>query len=153
MNLDYIEPFVSSTVNVLRAVLHSPVEPGNVSLVRVQELNGQVSVVIGLRDLPGESVILNMDIGSALGICAVMNGASGADLDTAGMDAIGELANMIAGNAITALNERGFAFSVQPPASIEYADLPALTKGLEVFQVPVAVGQGRLTVNFTIRTN
>lgn len=153
MKLEYIEPFVTSAVNVLQAVLRSPVELGDVALLRGNELNGEVSVVIGLRDHPGENVILNMDREAALNICSAMNGAVCAVLDDAGMDAVGELANMIAGNAVSSLNDRGFDFSVQPPSTVKQADLSRITYGLEVFQVPVTSSQGRITINFTIRTN
>jgi len=153
MKLEYIEPFVTSAVNVLQAVLHSPVEPGDIALLRGNELNGEVSVVIGLRDHPGENVILNMNREAALNISAAMNGAVSPVLDETGMDAVGELANMIAGNAVSSLNDQGFDFSVQPPATVKQADLFRITDGLEVFQIPMTSSQGLITVNFTIRTN
>ncbi len=152
MKLEYIDPFVSSTISVLKTVLHCDIAQGDVALRRGHDLAGTVSVVIGLRDNPGDSVILNMDEQTAFRVSEAMNGAPCTELDGAALDAIGELANMIAGNAITALNQQGLNFNVKPPQTIRKADLPGVTEGLELFQVPVTSAYGLLTVNFTIRT-
>lgn len=153
MKLEYIDPFVSSTVRVLKTVLQSDICQGEIALLRGHELTGEVSVVIGLSEAPGENVILNMHTGTALGLCGAMNGAPCTALDGAALDAIGELANMVAGNAVSALSEQGFPYSIRPPETVGLADLPRLTEGLELLQVPVTSEHGLITVNFTIRTN
>jgi chemotaxis protein CheX len=152
MKLEYIEPFVTTTRTVLAEVLHTDFAQGDLSLRRGHELAGEVSVVIGLRDQSGESVILNMDAETARNICAAMNGSPGAGtlLD---MDALGELGNMVAGNAMSALSAQGFDFTMHPPMAANHEDLPRVTEGLEVLQVPMTSEHGLLTVNFTIRTN
>ena len=152
MKLEYIGPFVSSTVSVLQSVFQSEIEQGDVSLVRGSELAGDVSVVIGLHDHSGESVILNMDPATAMSICTAMNGAACESTDPLAADTLGELANMIAGNAVSALSEQGFVFSVRPPVTVGRADLPLITEGLELFQVPITSKHGPVTVNFTMRT-
>jgi chemotaxis protein CheX len=152
MKLEYIGPFVATTRSILTEVLHADFEQGELSLRRGHELAGDVSVVIGLQDQSGESVILNMDTKTARNICAAMNGAPGADglLDR---DALGELGNMVAGNAVSALSAQGFDCTIHPPMAVNNEDLPRVTEGLEVLQVPMTSEHGRLTVNFTIRTN
>ncbi len=149
MKLDYIEPFMASAVSVLAAVLHTDMKRGTIALVRGHELAGDVAVVIGLREQPGESVILNMDTGTALRICAAMNGYA---LDTPDEDALGELANMIAGNAVSSLDGQDTQFSVRPPVAVNRGDLPRFTGGLELFQVPVTSEHGTISVNFSVRT-
>jgi len=152
MKLEYIGPFVSSTMSVLKSVFRSDIGQGDVSLLRGHELAGDVSVVIGLHDHSGESVILNMDPATALNICTAMNGAACGSTDPLGADTLGELANMIAGNAVSALSDQGFVFSVQPPVTVGRAELPLITDGLELFQVLMTSKHGSITVNFTIRT-
>ncbi len=152
MKLEYIGPFVSSTMGVLKNVFQSDVGQGDVSLLRGHELAGDVSVVIGLYDHSGESIILNMDSATALKICTAMNGFACGSTDLLGADTLGELANMIAGNAVSALCDQGFVFSVQPPVTIGRTELPLITDGLELFQVLVTSKHGSITVNFTIRT-
>ncbi len=152
MKLEYIGPFVSSTMSVLKNVFQSDVEQGDVSLCRGSELGGDVSVVIGLHDQRGESVILNMEPATAKSICTAMNGKDCSASDPLGADTLGELANMIAGNAVSALGDLGFDFSVQPPITVSRNDLAVITEGLELFQVLVTSPHGNITINFTIRT-
>lgn len=152
MKLDYIGPFVSSTMTVLKNVFQSDIEQGDLSLLRGHELAGHVSVVIGLHDHSGESVILNMDTATALNICAAMNGVACESTDPLVADTLGELANMIAGNAVGALCDQGFVFSVQPPVTVGRGELSLITDGLELFQVVVTSKHGSITINFTIRT-
>jgi chemotaxis protein CheX len=152
VKLEYIEPFVSSTMTVLKNIFQSDVEQGDVSLLRGHELAGDMSVVIGLQDHSGESVILNMDPAAALKICQTMNGTACGPTDPLVADTLGELANMIAGNAVSALCDQGFVFSVQPPVTVGRGELPLITEGLELFQVLVGSRHGNITVNFTIRT-
>lgn len=152
MKFEYIEPFVTSTMNVLRTILRSGIDKGDLSLLRGHELTGDVAVLIRLNDDSGESIILDMEAKTALGICTAMNGIPFTLLDSLGMDTIGEVANMIAGNAVSALNDRGFVFKVHPPQAVGRDAISRLTNGLELFQVPVLSKYGDITVNFTMRT-
>ncbi len=152
MKFDFIGPFVTSTVGVLRNVLQCDIGQGDVTLLRGNELDGDVSVVIGLQDRAGESVILNMNPETARSVCTAMNGVACNFTDAVGADTLGELANMIAGNAVSALGELGLSFSVQPPQSVNRGDLARLTEGLELFQVLMISPHGNISVNFTIRT-
>ena len=153
MKFEYIEPFVTSTMNVLKAILRSDIDKGDISLLRGYELTGDVAMVIPLNDESGESIMLNMGAETALSICSAMNNTTLESLDALGMDTIGEMANMIAGNAVSALNDRGFDFKVHPPQAIGRDAIARLTKGLELFQVPVLSQHGDITVNFIMRTN
>lgn len=152
MRFEYIGPFVASAVSVLSSVLESEISPGNVSLFRGKKLGGDLFVVIRLRDDSGDSVILNMDAGTALRISNAMNGSDARSLTPEGRDAISELANMIAGKAVSALGDLGFDFHIHPPATASRDGIARTTGGLELFQVPVRTPYGGLTVNFTVRT-
>jgi chemotaxis protein CheX len=153
MKFEYIEPVVTSTITVLTSILQSKVDKGELALRQEYELMGDVAVVILLQDDSGESIILNMDTKTALGICSSMNDAAFESLDPLAMDTLGEVANMIAGNAVSALNDNGFDFRIHPPTAVGRDDIPRLTKGLELLQVPVLSDHGNITVNFTMRTN
>lgn len=154
MKYEYVEPFVTSTINVLRTLLRSDIDKGDISLLRGgDELRGDVAVVIRLHDDSGESIMVNMDAATALRICSAMNDTAFDALDALGMDTIGEVANMIAGNAVAALNDRGFDFRIHPPVAVGRKDIARLTNGLELFQVPVLSRHGDITVNFIMRTN
>lgn len=153
MRYEYLEPVVTSTINVLKNILRSDIDKGELTLRQEYELTGAVAVIILLQDDSGESIVLNMDTKTALGICSAMNDAEFESLDPLGMDTLGEMANMIAGNAVSALNDNGVDFKVHLPVAVGREELSRLTKGLELLQVPVLSKHGIITVNFTMRTN
>ena len=152
MKLEYIEPFVTAVTTVLTAVLRSDVVRDDFVLLRGHELSGDIVVMIGLAEQQSESIILNMDAETANRIGAAMTDDACSGLDVDCMDALGELANMIAGNAVSALWDLGYTFTINPPAAVNRGDIPAVTAGLELFQVPVRTDFGGVTVNFTMKT-
>lgn len=153
MKLEFVKPFVDSTMTVLRKILNTEIRQGEIKLLRTPELTGDISLVIGIQDESGESIILNTDARTAMGICGAMNGTPFEAMNELGFDTLGEVANMIAGNAVTILNERGFDFTVRVPFAVSGEDIPGITGGLELFQVPVLSEYGEVTVNFMMRTN
>ena len=69
------------------------------------------------------------------------------------MDSIAELANMIAGNATSALNDRGFDFTVYPPVIVRKEDLKNKAARIEAFQIPLFTEYGEIIMNVSLRTN
>jgi len=153
MRYEYIEPFVSTTIRVLDSVIQSDISKGNISLVRGDEIDKDIAIIIGVRDDSEGSIIVNMDEETALNICNAMNGQTFESLTTLGMDTIAELANMLAGNAASALNNMGFDFKVSPPLVVTQDNVRRKTAGLEIFQIPLFTECGEITVNVAMRTN
>jgi chemotaxis protein CheX len=153
VKLEYLELFVNSTMSVLGRIMQTELQKGDVRLLSAHELTGNVVILIAIQNAAGESIILNMDAGTATGICGAMNGTTFEALNELGYDTLGEVANMIAGNAVTALNNRGFDFKISVPVTGSVEVISRHAQGLELFQVPVQSRYGEITVNFTMRTN
>ena len=115
MRYDYIAPFIATTLRILQMVLPGSVRQGDPVMVRADEVAGEVRVVIAIPgDSPG-AVILAMDGVTALAVCSSLLGARIEALTAAALDALAELGNMIAGNAVSSLNDLGFDLRVSPP--------------------------------------
>lgn len=153
MRYEYIEPFMDSTIKVLDSVLQSDIAKGDISLVRGERINGDIAVVINLEGYSEGNIILNMDFDTAVRIFNIMNSADFETLTPLGMDTIAELANMIAGNAASTLNDMGFDFVLQPPMVIVKDDLKSQTQDAEIFQVPLFTECGEITMNVALRTS
>lgn len=154
MRYDYIGPFLSTTLKVLDNVIQSDISRGDLSLVEEELTKDGVNIVIELEGDSDGRITLNMDEGTAAKISGAMGAEGGLPLSDIHLDAVSELANMIAGNATSALNDLGFNFNVAPPLVITgnakaYKKLP----GMEAFQVPIFTDCGEITVNFSVRTN
>lgn len=153
MRYEYIEPFVNTTMKVLDNVMQTDITKGAVSLVMDDEISGDISIIVRVKGDSEGRIILNMHTATALNISNIMFGSHSSALTSFGMDSIEELANMIAGNATSALNDLGFDFKVYPPLIIKKNDYRAKAVRIEAFQIPLFSEYGEITMNVALRTN
>jgi chemotaxis protein CheX len=117
MRMDLIQPFVSAADSVLGQLLQGPTVVGNPSMEEDTYRRKGVAALIGFQgDIEGR-IIFDLEPETA---CRIAGSLAGTEPPTAADDALVaetlcELANMIIGNAVTLLNDRGFHFRVQPP--------------------------------------
>jgi len=153
MKFEYIEPFVNSTARVLDEVIQSDISKGKVSLVSYDEIHGDIVIVIKVEGDTEGSIILNMDNETAINICNAMMGEDRDELTPMCMDAISELANMMAGNATSALVDLGYDLRIAPPLVVARDGMIKRISELEIFQVPLFTDCGEITMNAVLRTN
>jgi chemotaxis protein CheX len=153
MRYEYIEPFVSSTIRTLDAVIQTDISQGEVILVRGDDIRDDVAIMVRLEGDSQGSIILNMPTGTALNICNAMFGEAYEALTPMGMDSLAELANMIAGNATSTLNDMGYDFRVLPPLVFTREEIGEKTPEIEVFQVPLFTEYGEITMNVALRAD
>ena len=153
MRYEYIEPFVASTMKVLDNVMQTDITQGEISLVMDDQISGDVAIIVRVKGDSEGHIILNMYADTALTLSNIMFGEHFDTLTPSGMDSIAELANMIAGNATSALNDLGFDFTVYPPIIVRKEDLKAKTHRIEAFQIPLFTEYGEIIMNVSLRTN
>src|SRR5215470_12492593 len=116
MRVEYINPFVESTFNILKEVLNTDVKRGEIYLKSTSMSIMGVAALVGLAgDVEGR-VLFDMTKDSALYIAGAMNGEEFTVLDELAKATIQELANMITAQAVTKLHDIGFKFDLTPPA-------------------------------------
>jgi len=152
MRYEYIEPLVATTKKVLSNVLRTDVSSGAIGLVKADDVQGDVSIVIKVKGDSEGCIMVNMETVTAQRVCAVMNGSDGAQAAPLEMDAIAELSNMLAGNATSALNDLGYDFMVYPPVVVAPADIPTRTEGVELFRITLATPCGEMSMHVALRT-
>lgn len=153
MRYEYIEPLLISTMKVLDNVMQSEIRMGDVLLIRPEEINSDIAVIIKLEGDSTGGIIVNMGRETALNICNVMTGEKFKTLTPLALDAISELTNMIAGNATSAINDLGFDFKILPPSSLTKEEMMKGASWLEIFQVPLLTRCGEIKINIAMRTN
>jgi chemotaxis protein CheX len=167
MRHEYIEPVIGSTMKVLDTVLDSDITKGDVSLLSKCKMDGEVSIVINVVGDSEGIIIVNMDKETALNICNIMTGDESSSMTVLGMDAVSELTNMIAGNAISVLNDLGYGLKVSPPLTFtegasgeglellkNLAFLKAnvnTDRAMEVIQIPFFTECGEIEMNMAMR--
>ncbi len=151
MRVEYINPFVEAAFNVLKEVLETEIERGELYLKSTSQPVLGVAAIVGLAgDVEGR-VLFDMSKDTALAIASAMNGEELGELDELGKATITELANMITAQAVTKLYELGFKFDLTPPAIITGDNMEVTDTEVEALIVPVTLPQGKMEINVAIR--
>jgi chemotaxis protein CheX len=154
MRVEYINPFVEATFNVLKEVLNVEVKRGDLYLKEASMNIMGVAAIVGLAgDVEGR-VLFDMTKDTALKVAGAMNDnetfTSFNDMVKA---TITELANMITAQAVTKLHDLGFKFDLTPPALFSGENMEiSNTLNIEALIVPMDLGNiGKIEVNVLIR--
>jgi chemotaxis protein CheX len=151
MRVEYINPFVEASYNILKEVLGSEVIRGELYLKSTSTPVLGVAALVGLAgDVEGR-VLFDMTKETALGIASVMNGENLATMDDLAKATIQELANMITGQAVTKLTDLGFKFDLTPPALFTGENMEVSSSSVEALIVPMKLSVGKIEINVAIR--
>jgi chemotaxis protein CheX len=154
MRVEYINPFVEATFNVLKEVTGADVKRGDLYLKNASMKIMGVAALVGLAgDVEGR-VLFDMTRDTALKVVSIMNGGEEfKTLDDMAKATITELANMITGQAVTKLHDLGFKFDLTPPALFSGENMEiSNSMQVEALIVPMDLGpNGKIEVNVVVR--
>lgn len=148
MRYDYIDPLVRTAQEVLNCTLNQRISAGNLAVLEGEGIYGDVVVVVRIAGDAEGDLLLTMDDATALRVCAALLHAEFDALTPEAMDALGELGNMIAGNAVSALNDLGFDFSIRPPEVRVRACVASDLGGREGLRIPLLSACGQVDASF-----
>ena len=115
----YIQPFIDVCKNVFREFLGAELKEDRPYFAGADTVNEwDVSAVIGLTGEARGAVVISMKKELAMRLTATLTGSSHTWLDAEVVDAIGEIINIIAGNAKKDLEE-AFRLVISLPAIVE----------------------------------
>lgn len=124
MKIEYIQPFINATRKVLSTMANLDSKPQKPYLKPESDYKalGDISSVIELTGECRGSIGLSFETNCILKIASGMLGESYEELDDEVADMVGELVNMISGDARRQLVKLGFSFT---------AGIPKLSRGSE----------------------
>ena len=105
MQAEHINPFLRSVVNTFSTMLNCEARRGEIVLANTDKRHYPISGVIGLSGKAVGTVVINLSEEVALKAASAMLMMEITSLDDDVLDAVGELANMIAGQAKPELEE------------------------------------------------
>ncbi len=116
MWMELIQPFLSAADAVLSEALAGPVAISDISMEEEAYRRRALAVMIEISgDIEGR-VIFDVEEPVAARVAASITGETELPSDPQVLrEAAAELANLVIGNAVTALNDQGFRFKVHPP--------------------------------------
>ncbi|MBI9087750.1 MAG: chemotaxis protein CheX [Desulfobacterium sp.] len=147
MDVKLINPFINATSNVLETMAFVSVEAGAPYLKKDNVAKGDVTGVIGLTGVANGTISVTFQETCILDIVSNMFGEKMEELNSEIADAVGELTNMISGQARKELEELGKVFKAAIPTVVtgknhsisHYTDGPRIA-------IPFFVGEGRFTI-------
>ncbi len=150
--LDIIRAFGQASEQVLQEVLGESPTRGAPTFqigptIPLQEVNVQVGVT---GNLTGH-VNFGMDMTTALALAGTMMMEEIHELDEMALSALSELANMIAGNARTFLNQLAGFSDITPPSVLMGASISGTWSHIRAMSIPLVLGAGTIHLTVGIR--
>ncbi len=153
MDVRIINPFLAAAMHVLKTMAEVDATPGKPFLKRDDVAVGDVSAIIGITGAAKGSMALIFTEPCIMGIASNLLGEEFTTMSHDVRDAVGELTNMICGDARRRLAEDGFVLQAGIPTIVagkshtitHIADGPRLAVPFETatgsFMVEVAFGR------------
>jgi len=116
MRMDLIQPFIGSLDAVLAEMMNAPAKIVDLTMEEEGYRRMGLAAVANFKGQIEGRVILDMDPQAAARAASYLTGAEPDPSEPIVPETVCELANMVIGNAVTQLNDRGFTFRVFPPA-------------------------------------
>jgi chemotaxis protein CheX len=147
MDAKLINPFIKATVNVLKTMALVKSTAGKPYLKNNNIANGDVTGVIGVTGAANGSISVTFVEGSILQIVSNMFGEEMQELNSEVSDAVGEIANMISGQARMELEASGTVFEGSIPSVVtgKNHEISHITDGPKI-AIPFTTEAGEFTV-------
>ncbi len=151
MDVAYINPFVISTIETFRKMLNCEAKPGKVQLKKDTAFTFDISGVIGLSGEAQGSICLSFPKLIALKVVSALVGNDVKIVGPEVADAIGEIANIIAGNAKQHLTQFNLSISL-PKVIIGKDHKIASQRGVATIVVPFESPLGNFAMEVSLKT-
>ncbi|ATC99529.1 MAG: chemotaxis protein CheX [Pseudomonadota bacterium] len=123
MNVEFINPFISSLLNVLSTMAQTDLSPGKPKIKKTEVAVGDVSGLIGMVGPQTKgSLSITFDGELAMTIMERMLGERPEKIDEEVTDMVGEITNMVAGGAKNLLGDKGYEFDMATPVVVSGKD-------------------------------
>jgi chemotaxis protein CheX len=151
MDVVYANPFITSTIETFSKMLNCDVRPGKVTLKSDEVHTYDISGIIGLSGEAQGSICLSFPKLMALKVVSVLLNTEIKIMGPEVTDGIGEIANIITGNAKQHLAE--FNLSISLPKVIVGKDHRiASLRGIPALIVPFTSVMGDFAIEISLKT-
>jgi len=151
MDVSYANPFIVSTIETFKKMLNIEGKTGKVVLKASSAYTYDVSGVIGLSGEAQGAICLSFPKEVALKAVSALLGMEIKEMGPDVSDGIGELVNIVAGNAKQYLTK--YSLYISLPKVIIGRDLQlAPTKGVHTLVVPFISSLGEFAIEISLKT-
>lgn len=151
MDVRYINPFLSAIKNVFETMLGLPFNLGKPQLKQDSQPTYDVSAFIGLSGTATGCVVLCLSKPMTLNLASALCQDTFTEINPDVTDALGEIANMIAGNAKK--DFPGGNNSISIPSVVLGKHKIKYPSGVPIISLPCETDSGRMILDVALRTN
>jgi chemotaxis protein CheX len=120
INAEYINPFLEAASAVFKSVMGVDLRRGKLSIKEYPEPSHEVAIIIGITGAVTGELVYSMSYGMVFKIANILApGLSEEQVKTEYKDIVGELANMITGNAMNLFAYSGKRIEMTTPTVID----------------------------------
>jgi chemotaxis protein CheX len=120
INAEYINPFLEAASAVFKSVMGVDLRRGKLSIKEYPEPSHEVAIIIGITGAVTGELVYSMSYGMVYKIANILApGLSEEQVKTEYKDIVGELANMITGNAMNLFAYSGKRIEMTTPTVID----------------------------------
>jgi chemotaxis protein CheX len=153
MKMELIQPFINAADAVLSQTLACPVNVTDIAMDEDAYLRRATASMVEITgDIEGR-VIFDVEDRAAMRVAATLSGMELEHDPQLVRETVAELANMVIGNAVTSLNDQGFAFRVHPPVEHPAATGFRGSEDIEALVMDFTSPAGSVVMNVAIRYN
>ncbi|WP_108652322.1 chemotaxis protein CheX [Dongshaea marina] len=148
MRVEFINPFITSLINVMKTMAQLDLQPGKPKKKLDSLARGDVSGLIGMVGPQTKgSMSITFDQGLALEVMRRMLGEAPDELNEEVTDMVGEITNMVTGGAKRILGEEGYEFDMATPIVVSGPNhsISHKTEGMKLM-MPFTCDQGRAVI-------
>jgi chemotaxis protein CheX len=151
MDVAYVNPFIVSTVETFKTMLNLEVKQGAVQLKDENKFSYDVSGIIGLSGEAQGSICMSFPKLLALKLVSKLLGTDIKIIGPEIADGIGEIANIIAGNAKQHLSQYSLSISL-PKVVVGAGHYVVSQKGIPTIVVPFISSMGNFAMEVSLKT-
>lgn len=151
ISIEIAKPFVSATLHVLTTMAQIEPQVGKPYVKKGDTATGDVSAIVGLTGTKTGSMSISFSKKCAVSIVKAMLGDDVTDIIADAKDVVGELTNMISGQARVGLNAAGLNLTSSTP-TIVFGDNHTISHVCEgpVMAIPFSTPNGDFTLEFSL---
>ncbi|MFP4497899.1 MAG: chemotaxis protein CheX [Vulcanimicrobiota bacterium] len=152
MKADQVKPFAQAAYDVLKEIIEGPVTRGKLSLMQSPVSVHGVVVIIGLTGGVEGRVLFDMNMETAKKIAEIMNYEEFETFNSLCRATISELGNIIAGRAVSMLNDGGYNFNITPPVLFVGEKMETSDIVQDTLVIPLETDHGTINVNVALKS-
>ncbi len=152
MKVEYINPFLKASVEVLRMMAQIEFSMGKPYLKTSPFTAENMIIVVGITgEIRGQAVIsMSLEMAKTIASCMMM-GMPVPEMDEMAKSALSELGNMIMGNSATLLFNQGVNIDITPPSLMMGENMSISSAQMTTLSVPLTSDRGTITFDISIK--